>query len=115
MIFSYHNFYFQLEQFISLNDGLEVNFKNNNIHTIHLDYKKFSIHNLKMTEILLDNNPLNCTCELLGLTRYFQNKSNNEGAEFKLEIQADELKCRDPPKLKNLDIKNIQPEDLSCF
>lgn len=65
-------------------------------------------------KIILDHNPLNCECNMIELARYFQNKRNNS-LKLILDIEADELTCNDPPKYKNVKIKNIEPTELSCL
>lgn len=113
-----YNNYFQIDDFFPLNNGSVTNVKKNKIHTIYLDYEKtknFSIKNLKSPEILLDENPLNCTCNLLGLSRYFRSKLVSGDVDLKLDIKADNLECHNPPKYKNWNFKTIQPEELSCF
>lgn len=52
----------------------------------------------------LDSNPLNCTCEILWLTRFLKNTPNTENAAT----------CGNPEDLKGKALVKLTPEDFNC-
>lgn len=79
-------------------------------------YKKYNIiafynppHNYMIKNFAghirrLDSNPLNCTCEILWLTRLLKNTPNTENAAT----------CGNPEDLKGKALVKLTPEDFNC-
>lgn len=63
--------------------------------------------------IYLDNNPLNCDCQILHFLYYFEQKFNDLVYEA-VKVEAKDLKCAAPPELKNEPVTSLSSERVKC-
>ena len=99
--------------------SIKVNLSHNKIHSLRVsdmeslitaNYDKQFARNIAID---LNDNPVNCNCELLGFVDYLS-KSNNEGLSG-FRILTDSLKCDTPVQLKDTLVKQVKPRELTCL
>ncbi|KXJ79871.1 hypothetical protein RP20_CCG027669 [Aedes albopictus] len=101
---------------IRLLSGTQLQFQSN--ITVNLSYNKithiFLLHDLvvqpsQTINVDLNNNPLNCNCNILKFVQLVQSKSKNG-----LQFTTDHLHCAEPSNLRDISIDHLQTKDLLC-
>lgn len=63
--------------------------------------------------VYLNNNPINCGCNLYHLYRYFDQTMNDE-VRFTLNLDAKNLRCQSPENMINITVEDIKSETFVC-
>lgn len=100
---------------------LKVDLSNNNIKDILLegaDELSWSFKITKNIKIQLDNNPLNCSCNIYHLLRYSEGKMKKKGTNLFI-LDIDNLRCNEPNILNERLVKQLESDEiietLSCY
>ncbi len=96
-----------------LQRSIEVDLSGNRIEEIsHLDLvKKVSSSNVDSKPLLiLDGNPLDCSCRALQLSRLYR----GDLEKVNIRIRADQLRCESPSNLQGRLFASLSYDDLVC-
>lgn len=63
--------------------------------------------------INMENNPLECHCNVLYFAKFLQNKLSVDEASF-LRVRADNLTCVEPERLQGRPLRSVDPMELIC-
>lgn len=100
------------DEFQSLGrDGLTIDLTHNQIEEVLFPPSidpmtpMFTVH--------LNNNPIECDCNVLNFVKYLRNRNNTEVAN-NVRITAGDLKCERPENLRNFLVSTLEPLQLLC-
>jgi protein toll len=116
-LFSYVSPYqFQSVDLQFLSNNIKVDLTHNKIRHISLhdaediaSLQKFS----RDVIILVDNNPLNCDCDLYDFLRYIEGRMHPKVQEY-FHIIPQNLTCQSPESLKNVRVTDLRSKSLTC-
>ncbi|EZA52048.1 hypothetical protein DMN91_009805 [Ooceraea biroi] len=110
---------------ISLITSADLQFLSSNIR-VDLTYNKIrriSLHDAEELAanqeysrnviILVDNNPINCDCDLYDFLRYIEGEMHPKVQEY-FHIIPRNLTCQGPPWLKNMRVTDLRSRTLTC-
>lgn len=64
--------------------------------------------------VYLDNNPINCDCNMYDLSLYYNKKMNPKVYKF-IELELSTLFCASPPRLLSKPVINVSSDMLTCL
>jgi len=74
--------------------------------------KKEETEPYRNVKILVENNPLNCDCDLYDLLLYNEGKISDAYSYFQIELEN--LTCHSPEKLKKKRVDDLHSTNLTC-
>lgn len=109
-------FFFQHEDLQFLSEDLYVDLTHNNISHIFMDrVESWAVERTYSRNVIIsvENNPIECDCDLYDLLRYFENRLHpNVKNAFRLEIG--QTRCETPKELRNVPVVDLKSKILKC-
>lgn len=87
--------------------NISLNLSNNQISKILLGEQNQSPH--QKIKVDLNNNPLNCDCDVLEFVQFVQSK-----ADQPLQFSIEKLRCSEPQNLLEVPVNQVQTKELVC-
>lgn len=121
--YSYNNIkYLDLNNVLSVSRQMIVDLSYNLIDTVFFP-KIINTTNYPQTTLMLNANPINCTCRNYNLWMYFGKNLNNvevspliNDIRHVLRINADSFpSCSEPKHLEGRSLMQLEPQELICF
>ncbi|XP_058063552.1 uncharacterized protein LOC131213518 [Anopheles bellator] len=86
----------------------ELDLRGNKLQTINFSTHRTSNTRSLPKRVLLNDNPLQCDCQVHAFIRYVQVVTEE------VRFVTDELRCASPERLHNTPVKDVSPMDLLC-
>ncbi|XP_052872218.1 uncharacterized protein LOC128277747 [Anopheles cruzii] len=86
----------------------ELDLRGNKLHTVDFSKHRTSSARSLPRRVLLNDNPLQCDCQVHAFIRYVQVVTEE------VRFVTDELRCATPERLHNTPVRDVSPMDLLC-
>lgn len=79
----------------------------------HIDFSEIiDEENLPKVDVILENNPFKCDCNLLHFVEFIRDPANREKSN--IIVKVDNLRCAQPERMFGRKVGSVQPAELLC-
>lgn len=122
--FSYNQIdYLNFNYLVTVSQSLQINLSHNRINVVNFTHAETLARsqgnpvvyssNAANTVVLLDENPINCDCNIYDFVRYFT-RDIDPMVPTLVTIKADNLTCKSPSDLNEFLVKDVKLKMLTC-